>query len=88
MILTEPQFVMNLGLTKSFFDDRLSVAIKGHDIFRGNTMNVKVYNDRINIYQFSQWDSRELEITLRYKFNATKNRYKGTGAGQVEISRM
>ena len=88
VILTEPQFVMNLGLTKSFFDDRLSVAIKGHDIFRGNTMDVKVYNDRINIYQFSKWDSRELEITLRYKFNATKNRYKGTGAGQVEISRM
>jgi hypothetical protein len=45
-------------------------------------------NDRLNIYQFSRWDSRELELTMSYKFNTAKNRYKGNGAGQGEINRM
>lgn len=45
-------------------------------------------NDRLNIYQFSRWDSRELELTMRYKFNTAKNRYKGNGVGQGEINRM
>ena len=86
--LTDHQFVVNLGVTKSFFDDRLSVVLKGHDLFHGRTMDIKAYNDRLNIYQFSRWDTRELELTVRYKFNTAKNRYKGTGAGQGEINRM
>lgn len=88
VVLTDHQLVLNLGVTKSFFDERLSVTLKGHDLFHGRTMDIKAYNDRLNIYQFSRWDSRELEVTVRYKFNTAKNRYKGTGAGQGEINRM
>lgn len=32
--------------------------------------------------------SRQLEVTVRYKFNATQSKYKGTGAGQEERSRL
>jgi len=88
VVMTDHQFVVNMGVTKSFFDERLSVALKGHDLFRGQTMDIKFYNDRLNIYQFSRWDTRELELTVRYKFNTARNRYKGTGAGQGEINRM
>ena len=31
---------------------------------------------------------RQVTFTLRYKFNAAKNKYKGTGAGQSQKSRM
>ncbi|MBK5196313.1 MAG: outer membrane beta-barrel protein [Proteiniphilum sp.] len=88
VVLTDHRFVVNMGVTKSFFDERLSVALKGHDLFHGQTMDIKFYNDRLNIYQFSRWDTRELELTVRYKFNTARNRYKGTGAGQGEINRM
>ena len=88
VVFTDHRFMVNLGITKSFFDDRLSVVLKGHDLFHGRTMDIKAYNDRLNIYQLSRWDTRELELTVRYKFNTAKNRYKGTGAGQGEISRM
>lgn len=27
-------------------------------------------------------DSRSFSLTVRYKFNAVKSKYKGTGAGQ------
>ncbi|MFY9172628.1 outer membrane beta-barrel protein [Petrimonas mucosa] len=86
--LLDNQYRLDLGVTRSFLDDRLSVIVKGHDLFHGLTTNIKAYNDRLNIYQFNRWDSRQLELTVRYKFNTVKNRYKGTGAGEVEISRM
>lgn len=47
-------------------------------------MGIFAYNDRLDIYQYSEWDSRELELTVRYKFNTAKNRYKGNGAGDRE----
>ena len=31
---------------------------------------------------------RSIALTLRYKFNATKSKYKGTGAGNSQKSRM
>jgi hypothetical protein len=86
--ITRNQFVVNAGITKSFFEDRLSLTLKGHDLFHGRKMGIFAYNDRLDIYQYSEWDSRELELTIRYKFNSAKNRYKGNGAGDREINRM
>lgn len=85
---TRNQFVIDAGITKSFFEERLSLIIKGHDLFHGRKMGIFAYNDRLDIYQHSEWDSRELELTIRYKFNKAKSRYKGTGAGENEINRM
>ena len=33
-------------------------------------------------------DSRALLLTLQYNFNTTRNRYKGKGAGNEELSRF
>ena len=35
-----------------------------------------------------QESRRRIRFTLRYKFNAAKSKYKGTGAGQEQRSRM
>lgn len=86
--ITRNMFVVNTGITKSFFEDRLSLTLKGHDLFHGQRLGVLTYNDRLDIYQYSEFDTRQLELTLRYKFNSTKNRYKGAGAGDREIDRM
>lgn len=85
---TRNQYIVYTNITKSFFDDRLTLMIKGHDIFHGRKMGIFGYNDRLDLYQYSEWDSRRVELTVRYKFNSTRNRYKGTGAGESEISRM
>ncbi len=85
---TRNQYVVDTGITKSFFEDRLSLTLKGHDLFHGRKMGIFAYNDRLDIFQYSEWDSRELEVTVRYKFNTAKNRYKGNGAGDREINRM
>ncbi len=86
--LTKDQFIVNLGVTKSFLNDKLSLTLKGHDLFHSNRMGITAYNNKLHISQSSKWDTRELEITVRYKFNTNGNRYKGTGAGQNEFNRL
>ena len=85
---TESEFVVNAGVTKSFFEDRLAVTLKGHDIFHGQKSGIHAYNDRLELNQFNRWDTQELELTVRYKFNTAGSRYKGNGAGDREINRM
>ena len=86
--LTNNAFVVNLRITKSFLNDKLTVILKGHDLFHGNTERVNLYNNKLHLHQYSKRDTRELEITVRYKFNTNGSRYKGTGAGQSEFNRL
>lgn len=79
---------LNLSLYKSFFNDKLSINLQGRDLFascRGsNTMR---YANR-EIYQWKYSDTRKLILTVRYRINPSCNKYKGTGAGQEQKSRM
>ena len=86
--LTERSFSVNAGLTRSFFNDRLRVELKGWDIFRGRKDGNLLRFPRMELYQSNRYDTRELELTLRYRFNAAKSKYKGTGAGVGEIDRL
>ena len=62
----------NISLYKSFLKDRLSVQL-----YSGNRLMTGKIEARRNI-----------GITLRYKFNAAKSKYKGTGAGESQKNRM
>ncbi len=86
--LSENQFAVNVGITKSFLNDQLHVAIKGHDVFRGIKVGNLLYNHQMDFHQINLYDSREVELTVRYKFNSANSKYKGTGAGQKEIDRL
>lgn len=86
--LSENISVVNIDLTKSFLSDQLQVSLKGHDFFRGQKDANLLYNHQMDFYQLNQYDSREVELTVRYKFNSAKSKYKGTGAGQKEINRL
>ncbi len=86
--LTENKFVVNAGITKSFFDERLRVELKGHDLFYGSKEGNLLYNSQMEFWQYNRNDSREIELTVRYRFNAARSKYKGTGAGDSEIGRF
>ena len=79
---------LNVSLAKSFFDDRLSVRLKGHDLLGTEKQRVLIYCGDIQADQFDWHDSREFELTVRYKFNTTRSKYKGTGAGNEEKERL
>ena len=78
---------LNLSVTKTFLNDRLSIKVAGRNIFNAQQHVMLRYGLR-NLTQESHYDSRELQVTVRYKFNATQSKYKGTGAGLEERSRL
>lgn len=79
---------LNLSLYKGFFNDKLSINLQGKDLFASyRNSNVMRYANR-EIYQWNYADTRKLILTIRYKLNSSRNKYKGTGAGQEQKSRM
>jgi hypothetical protein len=46
------------------------------------------YLGNFMIDNISHTDSRDVYLTLRYKFNAMRSKYKGSGAGNAERNRF
>ena len=86
--MTKSQYVLNIGLRKSFLNDGLTVELAGNDLLYQKWDGGILYNPKMQLEQASRYKSRNVSITLRYKFNTTKSRYKGTGAGNAERGRL
>ena len=85
--LTRATNVLDLSLTKTFLDDRLSVRVGGTNLLNSQ-QNVALYYGKRSLHQTSRRDSRQLELTVRYKFNSAQSKYRGTGAGDDEKARL
>ena len=78
---------VNVGIRKSFWDERLNLHLQGTDLFSSNRVCGTFYSGS-RVMTIDQDPRRLVRLTVRYKFNATKSKYKGTGAGQEQRSRM
>ena len=85
--LTRALCMLDLSLTKTFLNDRLSVQVKGHNLLNSQ-QNVKLNYGARTLWQNSRTDTRQVEFTVRYKFNAAQSKYRGTGAGEDEKERF
>lgn len=85
--LTKARYRLDLSVTKSFLGDHLSVMVKGHNLLNSQE-HVRLNYGARTLWQNSRNDSREVEFTVRYKFNAAQSKYKGTGAGASEKERL
>ena len=81
-------YALNLSVRKSFLNDALTIELEGTDILNSRRDNVRLRSGDYSIVQYNHFDIREAVLTLRYKFNTTKSKYKGTGAGESAKSRM
>lgn len=84
----KPNGYVIVSVRKSFLNDALSVELRGNDILKTNRMSYSMYSGDYYLYQKSVWDRQEFAVTVRYKFNTAKSKYKGTGAGDSQKSRM
>ena len=82
------QLDLYIDLTKTFFNDRLSVKVAGHDLFHRNGQDVLVHFGELTLWQHRTNETRYAEVTVRYHFNWTRSKYKGTGAGNDEKNRL
>ena len=85
--LAEPSYVLDIGATKTFLNDRLSIQVTGHNLFDSQE-HYKLHYGLRTMCQTQRRDAREVEFTVRYKFNAAQSKYKGTGAGASEKERL
>ena len=82
------QTVLNVSIVKTFFNDRLSIKLAGEDLLDRRREGNLVYNHQVKLWQGNYFDRRRFVATVRYKFNTTRSKYKGTGAGNDEKNRL
>lgn len=87
MTVTKPGYVADVSVTKTFFDNRLSVRLGGRNLFNSQ-QHINIRYGLRSLYQETHKDSRKFELSVRYNFNATNSKYKGTGAGNDEKNRF
>ena len=73
--------------SKAFLGDRLSLQLQGRDLFSSSDNDVTLFSGNRTM-KLDQQTRRTFSLTLRYKFNPSKSKYKGTGAGQEQRNRM
>ena len=78
----------DISLYKAFWNDRLTVKLACTDLFASIRQKATIYSDIREIYLDKRLDTRNLELTVRYNFNPARSKYKGTGAGNAEKSRL
>lgn len=78
----------NITLRKAFLKDALSVELHANNIFDDETSLIMMYSDQYRWKQWNKMSMRTFGITLRYNFNTTQSKYKGTGAGNAQKERM
>ena len=84
--IAENLVVLSASLYKSFLKDRLSLQINANNLLEQEQV-VNIFSGMRTMLN-KQVYHRQIDLTLRYKFNATKSKYKGTGAGESQKSRM
>lgn len=85
---THTQSKVNLRVYKMFLDKTLTVYLGVNDIFNGMLYHASIYSGNVRTQTNVNNHGRNIELTIRYNFNTSKSRYKGTGAGQAEKNRF
>ena len=84
--LADNMIDMNASLYKSFVENKLTLQLQAYNLF--NPKQVATVYSGIRVLQNTQVMHRQVSLTLRYKFNTAKSKYKGTGAGESQKNRM
>ncbi len=86
--LDKPDKGMDIGIYKSFAGDKLSMDLKINDVFASRRSSSITYGEHIQLDNWNYSDTRNIRFTVRYKFNATRSKYLGTGAANEEMNRL
>ena len=80
--------ILSLSVSKDFCKRRLNIKLSGNDLFNGGINRFTLYSNRMMFRKMEDNDSRCVTLSLRYRFNVTPSKYKGTGAGNAEKNRL
>lgn len=84
----KPTNKIDLLVRKSFLNNNLSLTLYATDLLNNYPDRTTMYSGDIMTYAYNQFESRSIRFAVRYKFNTTRSKYRGTGAGENEKGRM
>ena len=81
---------MDFSLQKSFLKDRLSVKLSANNPFLTyqNNSFIAHFGKMQTVHKDFNNSQYSYTLNIRYKFNQTRSKYKGTGAGSSRKARM
>ena len=82
----DKNFSFNFEVSKTF--GKWTVSFLCDDVFKTENHRFNFYGNirKCTVEKLS--DTRKIELSVRYNFNAVRSKYKGTGAGNDEKERM
>ncbi|MBD5222404.1 MAG: outer membrane beta-barrel protein [Bacteroidales bacterium] len=86
--LTNTPWYLNAKIYKGFFHDTFSITLEAKDLFDSAGHNFYLCSDAVQVQQKNYSPGRSVMLTLQFRFNTTRDRYRGTGAGNSEKSRF
>ncbi|MEJ8756863.1 TonB dependent receptor [Pontibacter sp. H259] len=70
LYVVEPRWWVNMGLKRSFLNDKLDVALNMNDVFKSQRLKLATIVSEGNVNDFDQYfRQRNIGLTLRYKFS-------------------
>ena len=86
--LYKPRFCTNVSLYKAFLKDRLSFQLFIYDLLGTDDIHMNAHFGKMKEMIVDIQSTSKVSLTVRYKFNTTRSKYKGTGAGKSQKNRM
>lgn len=87
--ILEPSFNLRFVVQKCWLkDDALCLRASMSDVLNNVHTKMRMDCGYYVLNQNSMRNSQRLEVSLRYTFNASKSKYKGTGAGKEALNRL
>lgn len=81
-------FNTDLSLYKALFKNRLTLTLDVSDLFATGNQYRTFYSGAARTLFYDAYSVSSITLGIRYRFNATNSKYKGTGAGQSQKNRM
>lgn len=84
----KPSYNVSVRFVKTFLHESLKLNLYANDILHSMKDRWTLYGNGVTISKHAYNYAREIGFQVTYAFNAVKSRYKGTGAGAAEKSRL
>ena len=87
-VVSKPEFWVAASVAKSFFREALTIRLYASDIFKTYREKWTMYGQGVDLYKDCYNYARHVGLVVTYNLNPTRSKYKGTGAGNAEKSRL
>lgn len=81
-------FSTDLSLYKQLLNRRLTLQLYVSDLLHTGENRFTIYSGELRTTEFHFKAQTNVSLNIRYSFNVGRNKYRGTGAGQAQQSRM